>query len=553
MTLDITAIDNYCGAGGSTTGLKAAGIRVIHAANHWKLAIETHNTNHPEVNHSCVDLNNSDPRYFPKTTIAWFSPECQTHSPAGGRKRKKSGQIHLWEQKAPEDPSVQRSRMTAFDVIRFTEVHKYEIVVVENVLQFLEWGEDETGDMFQWWLKGMTIQGYEHQIVCFNSQFAYPNPVPQSRDRIYIVFHKKGGRKPNVDFRPPATCLDCGRVQAKQTWKWNIRHKRFNSFGIYGSLESKRGQYYYACPTCNREVIPDQLPAKVAINWMLPCPKIKDRKKPLSENTLRRIERGLKRFSLLDLNLEQPSPTVTRNQEFTISQDFLIHYGYSSLEGHDRLCSIEDPSPTQTTKRKLYLVEPFIAPGRTDNMPTGIGEPIHTLTANNQQWLVQPPFIDTARTNSTASSIDEPTSTVTTSRHLSVIQPPPFLTAYHGGRDATHSLSNPAPTIATNNQFAWVEPFISSYYGKGGESSISQPSPTMRTTQGHALIEPDWAGIVQECGYRMITAAEAKLLMGFPLEYVILGNQEEQFKQEGNAVTPSTAEMIGRAIVEALS
>lgn len=58
---DVTAIDNYCGAGGSTTGLKSAGIRVIHAANHWDRAIATHNTNHPEIDHSCVDLNVAHP------------------------------------------------------------------------------------------------------------------------------------------------------------------------------------------------------------------------------------------------------------------------------------------------------------------------------------------------------------------------------------------------------------------------------------------------------------------------------------------------------------
>jgi site-specific DNA-cytosine methylase len=51
----------------------------------------------------------------------------------------------------------------------------------------------------------------------------------------------------------------------------------------------------------------------------------------------------------------------------------------------------------------------------------------------------------------------------------------------------------------------------------------------------------------------MINADEAKLLMGFPAHYVILGNQEERFKQEGNAVTPCTAEMIGRAVIESLS
>lgn len=41
----ITATDQFCGAGGSTSGAKAAGVEVKMALNHWKLAIETHNTN----------------------------------------------------------------------------------------------------------------------------------------------------------------------------------------------------------------------------------------------------------------------------------------------------------------------------------------------------------------------------------------------------------------------------------------------------------------------------------------------------------------------------
>ena len=98
-----------------------------------------------------------------------------------------------------------------------------------------------------------------------------------------------------------------------------------------------------------------------------------------------------------------------------------------------------------------------------------------------------------------------------------------------------------------------MQPFISSYYGNGGSALVSDPAPTMRTHQGHALIEPDLSAMVEESGYRMIRAHEAKRMMGFPTDYVLLGNQEEQFKQAGNAVTPMVAEMLGRAVIESLS
>ncbi|MFQ3618476.1 MAG: DNA cytosine methyltransferase [Cyanobacteriota bacterium] len=118
------------------------------------------------------------------------------------------------------------------------------------------------------------------------------------------------------------------------------------------------------------------------------------------------------------------------------------------------------------------------------------------------------------------------------------------------------STDDPAWTIATNNQFGVVQPapLLLNYNGNGSGAPVTEPSPTMRTTQGHCLIEPpDWDALVEKCGYRMLQAHEAKWLMGFPRDYVILGTQEEQFKQAGNAVTPPVAEMLGRAVVESLS
>jgi len=81
----------------------------------------------------------------------------------------------------------------------------------------------------------------------------------------------------------------------------------------------------------------------------------------------------------------------------------------------------------------------------------------------------------------------------------------------------------------------------------------------MKTVQGHAVIvppddtdqTPDFDDIVQNCGYRMLKASEAKRLMGFGPEYVLLGTQAEQQKQAGNAVPPPNAQMIGQAIAAA--
>lgn len=69
----LTGTDQFCGAGGSTTGAKAAGIEMKLALNHWKLAIETHNTNHPETDHDCTDIQACDPRKYVSTDFIYTS------------------------------------------------------------------------------------------------------------------------------------------------------------------------------------------------------------------------------------------------------------------------------------------------------------------------------------------------------------------------------------------------------------------------------------------------------------------------------------------------
>lgn len=131
---DVTMFDGYCGAGGSSTGAVATGcVRVTMAVNHWPLAIETHNVNHPDTDHDRADINKADPRRYPRTTIGWFSPECTNWSQAKGKKLP-GGQLawDFFDEDLP-DEAAERSRMGMWDVPRFTAHHMYEIVVVENV------------------------------------------------------------------------------------------------------------------------------------------------------------------------------------------------------------------------------------------------------------------------------------------------------------------------------------------------------------------------------------------------------------------------------------
>jgi DNA (cytosine-5)-methyltransferase 1 len=190
MTLTLT--DLFCGAGGSSTGAIAIpAVSVKCASNHWKLAIETHNSNHPNAAHIHADLSQIDPRYFPTTDLLWASPSCTKHSVAQGKKLNQ--RPDLFGDTLP-DEAAERSRATMWDVVRFSEYHQYEAVIVENVVDVIHWPPMTS------WLLAMQSPGYSHQIVYLNSMHAqlYGPGAPQSRDRLYVVFWREGNRAPQL-------------------------------------------------------------------------------------------------------------------------------------------------------------------------------------------------------------------------------------------------------------------------------------------------------------------------------------------------------------------
>ena len=90
----IQAADLFCGAGGTSSGLYNAcdliGAHVdLVAVNHWTIAVQTHQANHPDARHICATLENIDPRDAVPSgclDILVASPECTHHSVARGGK-----------------------------------------------------------------------------------------------------------------------------------------------------------------------------------------------------------------------------------------------------------------------------------------------------------------------------------------------------------------------------------------------------------------------------------------------------------------------------------
>lgn len=287
---EITVADFFCGAGGSSTGLmQIPGVFVKLALNHWSKAIESHAYNHPNTDHACADISHIRPEFIPRTTMLWGSPECTNFTGAKGVKRDTwEGQNVLFGEAIP-DEAAQRSRATMYDIPRFAEIHDYEIIMTENVVEVTAWRP------FRGWLQSMHDLGYDHHIISMNSMHAqaYGPGAPQSRDRVYIVFWKKGNRRPDFDrLRPSAVCERHGMVQCIQVFK--------NPSTIVGKY---RQQYHWRCPqsSCQNQILePSVRPASDAIDWSLQGKRIGDRAKPLALNTQARIINGLQRFPAAD-------------------------------------------------------------------------------------------------------------------------------------------------------------------------------------------------------------------------------------------------------------
>jgi DNA (cytosine-5)-methyltransferase 1 len=171
---EVRAIDLFAGAGGFTTGAERAGARVVWAANHWALAVETHAANHPGVAHSCQDLHQVDWSTVPRHELLLASPACQGHSNArNGHRRRYHDSL----------------RATAWAVVSCAEVHLPRVLVVENVVGFERW------KLFPIWREALERLGYRTTVQVLN---AADFGVPQARKRLFIV----GSRGRALVLRP---------------------------------------------------------------------------------------------------------------------------------------------------------------------------------------------------------------------------------------------------------------------------------------------------------------------------------------------------------------
>ncbi|TFV91382.1 DNA cytosine methyltransferase [Blastococcus sp. CT_GayMR16] len=506
VTLDgdaeLTFTDVFCGAGGSSIGLTEAGFTLRLAANHWDRAIETHSANFRDADHLCADVSNYDWRRAPRTVFGWFSPECTWHSPAGGRKKTRA-QLDMFDDYVPDEAGV-RSRATAFDVIRATEVHQYRALVVENVVEFAGW------ELFDWWLEGLRKvgKGYNVQIVCVSSAHVGDevNPhAPQWRDRMYIVATQKGIPLPDVAPRPPAWCPVCDEVvDARQSWKKVTGRK----VGKYGE------QYVYRCPnrSCRHAIVePYVLPASAAIDWTdlgtrlgdKPVKTFKNKKTgevttgPLAPATMRRIRAGLEMFA---------QPTVVAHHGQTWERpgsDYVRAWPAETAPLMARTATQGDAVATPGA----FISKAYTPRGQESQMvkdPTS--EPLGAVTAADHHQLVAPPFAVNLRHGADDHGrqylLDgRPLSPATTKIGDGLVMPPgSFGVTLRNHGEAFPVAVDALSTVSTSRHDGVVVPFIDVARTHNRARGVDEPLSPVTTGRNHGVVVPEGAFIQKHHG-----------------------------------------------------
>lgn len=486
----LTVTDQFCGAGGSSQGVRrfaeraglGTGVEVKLAMNHWKLALETHATNFPDTDHVATDIQACNPKDYASTDILITSPECTNHSVAKGRKQVKA-QLDAFDKKE-QDASAERSRATMWDVVRFAEYHKYRIIITENVVDANAWV------LIDSWLGAMTVLGYAYQRVFFNSMFAWP--TPQSRDRVYFVFWRKGQRKPDLDIRPLAPCPTCGPVNAIQRFKPKASNK-----AKYGT------QYTYVCPRCAKDVMPFYFAAINAIDFSVPAVRIGDRKKPLEARTMQRIAFGLEKYGKRPLTVTNyfSSGVNCRVKDATDAPLFTQHGKAGTAIVSPQMGG--DPQMTPMSQmnaaRKRAKAEPFIVETEYDDTKRakGMDEPLAAQTGRATAGVVMPFTTSRGRGSdrgdlSSSSDAPAPAQLQTASAKrlaVSVVLPPALMVDTNYFTDHVRPVDGVLPSQTSANKLG-VAMTMSLNYPEQPAKAVDAPLDTQTSSRPMALVSP---------------------------------------------------------------
>lgn len=173
----LKALDLFSGGGGSSSGARAAGAKVVCAIDAWDLATDAFKENFPETHVVTAKLERivlkQLRRKIGPIDLLLASPECTNHTPAKGKAKR-----------------CEASRQTAFQVVRFARAFKPRWVVVENVIQMKRWKS------YKKFIDEIKSLGYHIREQILNAK---DFGAPQARRRLFISCDRE--REPS-EIRP---------------------------------------------------------------------------------------------------------------------------------------------------------------------------------------------------------------------------------------------------------------------------------------------------------------------------------------------------------------
>lgn len=566
-------VDLFAGAGGASSG----GARVYRdpdiAINHNPIAIAVHRANHRNTRHYISDIYEVDPLQATggqPVGILWASPDCRHFSKAKGG--------------APRSKAV---RSLPWVVVRWVFATRPRLLLMENVEEFQAWGPlDDEGKPIKSEM-GRTFQAF---VACLTTGLAADHPdMGEIMDCIgqWVPMNALvRGLGCNVEWR---------ERRASNAGSPTIRKRLF----LIGRTDGR--PIVWTKPKRHENPKPGQLPWRTAAE----CIDFSDlgkslfaRKRPLVDNTCRRVAKGFWRHTVM---AEQPF--VLQLDEQQLAAASLTEFANASTQ---RTFSAGEPLRTQVAQIKgghfaLAAAHLTHLTHHGDRSGYPVSESTRTITGANrgEQALVTASMI-TLRKGSTGSGMDNPVNALTTGSGHHAVAACHFEQANGGfykgdGRAAKVPLS----TIlgrGTNQRLASA--YLVKYYGTGGQwQDMGEPMHTLPTKERMALVTvvqvpaailpPELLAKARKCAHflhkylpehfpelvdlvllgehalvdftlRMLKAPELKLAQGFSPDYILdrglFENKEtgllewrpikntDQIRLIGNSVCPDEAE-----------
>ncbi|EFS9641782.1 DNA cytosine methyltransferase [Salmonella enterica] len=561
-------VDNFAGGGGASTGIEMAiGRSVDIAINHDENAVAMHTTNHPDTLHYCESVYEVRPKVATAgrpVALAWFSPDCRHFSKAKGAK-----------------PVEKAIRGLAWVVLRWGLDVEPRVMKLENVEEFKTWGP---------LLREMPFISHADRFL--DEFIGPPEPVEQRPDpaRIGETFNAFVAMlTTGISASHPALAecceflnisldsKDAARLVKGLGYVVEYRELRACDYGaptirkrFFMVMRRDGKPIVWPEPTHGDPKSPAVQSGRLApwrtaaecIDWTIPAPSIFERKKPLAENTLKRIARGIQRFVIDSVSpfivkcnhtilkqsraclvapviarqfgasvghrADEPSATITAGGggKSQLVTPTLIQMGYGERPGQEpRVLRLDNPLGTVTAGgNKFATVSAFLAKHYGGNY-TGPGvvldEPVHSVTTVDHHALVTSSIIKMRGTN-TGHPTDMPLQTVTAGgQHFGEVKTTLAVTEYDEHR-AQQTLA-----------------FLRKYCGEDCDGLVEMDGITYR---------------IVDIGMRMLQPHELYRAQGFPEWYIIDQDyrgkkyaKDKQVARCGNAVPPPFAEALVRA------